>query len=103
MSAKLWWQNIKESLVPLFKNKSVLIVLGFFLWIGACDKDSMIDYISLKSKISSLEKEKAQMVVEIEQDKRKMEELQSNRENLEKFAREQYFMKRDDEEIFIVK
>ena len=36
-------------------------------------------------------------------DSRKLEELRTDRENLEKFAREQYLMKKDNEDIFIVK
>lgn len=39
----------------------------------------------------------------IEQDAKKLEELHSSDENLEKFAREQYLMKQPDEEIFIIK
>jgi cell division protein FtsB len=31
-----------------------------------------------------------------------LNELRTNRENLEKFAREQYFMKKDNEDIFII-
>jgi cell division protein FtsB len=40
---------------------------------------------------------------EIKATKQKKIELQSNNENLEKFAREHYYMKRKDEDIFIVK
>ena len=39
----------------------------------------------------------------IERDKRKMGELRNNRESLEKFAREEYYMKKPDEVIFIVR
>ncbi|HHW81116.1 MAG TPA: hypothetical protein GX746_05415 [Bacteroidales bacterium] len=38
-----------------------------------------------------------------EEDKKKLHELKSNKENLEKFARENYFMKKENEEIFIIK
>jgi cell division protein FtsB len=38
----------------------------------------------------------------IEEDKRKLRELKTNNENLEKFAREQYYMKKDDEDLFII-
>lgn len=36
------------------------------------------------------------------EDKKRLHELQTDRENLEKFAREQYYMKRDNEDIFIL-
>lgn len=35
-------------------------------------------------------------------DKRKLNELQSNKENIEKFARENYKMKKENEEVFII-
>ncbi len=38
----------------------------------------------------------------IEADRNRLEELRTNNENLEKFAREQYLMKRADEEIFVI-
>ncbi len=98
-----WIRNIKASLTPLFKNKAVLIVLGFFVWVAACDEDSVIDYFHLRSKVQALEAEKAELEQSIEQNRRKMEELKNSRETLEKFAREEYFMKRDAEVIFILK
>lgn len=51
---------------------------------------------SLKSQIEFYRKK-------TEEDKKKLHELKSNKENLEKFARENYFMKRENEEIFIIK
>lgn len=38
----------------------------------------------------------------IKSDSYKLQELRTDRENLEKFAREQYYMKKDDEDVFIV-
>lgn len=51
---------------------------------------------SLKSQIEFYRKK-------TEEDKKKLHELKSNKENLEKFARENYFMKKENEEIFIIK
>ena len=49
-----------------------------------------------------MKREKEYYRKKIEEDKRKMEELLSSRENLEKFAREQYLMKRANEDIFVI-
>lgn len=56
----------------------------------------------LRSKITTLTKEKEYYQKKIEEDNRKMKELLSNRDNLEKFAREQYLMKNSNEDIFII-
>jgi len=45
---------------------------------------------------------KEHYIEEIEQNNRKMKELQSSTENLEKFGREEYLMKKKDEVLFIV-
>jgi cell division protein FtsB len=49
-----------------------------------------------------MEKEKKYYLEKIKSDTKKLEELRTDRENLEKFAREQYLMKRDNEDVFIV-
>ncbi len=56
----------------------------------------------MRSKINQLENEQKYYREKIEEDKRKKEELLGNRDNLEKFAREQYFMKKENEDIFII-
>lgn len=62
----------------------------------------MIEQIQLKNKISSLKKEKIYYQTKIKEDTRKKEELLGSKENLEKFAREQYLMKRPNEDIFVI-
>lgn len=53
-------------------------------------------------RIRKFEKEKMYYLEKIEADRNRLEELRTNNENLEKFAREQYLMKRADEEIFVI-
>lgn len=50
---------------------------------------------SLKGQIKYYEKKK-------EEDKRKLEELHSDKEGIEKFARENYYMKKDNEDVFVI-
>ncbi|MDR1555663.1 MAG: septum formation initiator family protein [Tannerellaceae bacterium] len=54
-------------------------------------------------KIHSLEKEIEQYKNEIEMNRKKLTDLRTNKEGLERFAREEYLMKRPDEDIFIIK
>lgn len=53
-------------------------------------------------KIEKFEKEKEYYLLKIENDRKRLNELRTNNENLEKFAREQYLMKKPDEEIFVI-
>ncbi len=97
------WQRWKEVFAPLVSNRIVMIILGVFLWMLIFDSDSFISYHHNSRKISSLMKERAELIEKIEHSKRKMSELRGSKDRLEKFAREEYFMKRDDEVIFIIK
>ena len=85
-----------------FANKYTFVTLVFVNWIVLFDKYSFIDRLQLRSKINQLENEQKYYREKIEEDKRKKEELLGNRDNLEKFAREQYLMKKENEDIFII-
>jgi len=86
----------------LVSNKYILATVVFVMWIGIFDQNNLIDRFKLSSRIWQLEKQKHHYMDEIEQNKRKMEELQGNTENLEKFAREEYLMKEKNEVIFVI-
>ena len=66
------------------------------------EKDKNTSKMQLRGKIATLKKEKAYYQNKIEEDNRKMKELLSNKDNLEKFAREQYLMKNKNEDIFVI-
>ena len=92
-----------EVFKPLLKNRYVITVLVFLLWIAIFDSDNLGYRYSLYQKVNELKQEKARLTQSIEDEKQKMKDLKSNKENLEKFAREEFFMKKDDEVIFIIK
>jgi hypothetical protein len=91
-----------RNLFQRFANKYTIVGLLFVVWIALFDKYSFIDQLQLRSKISQMEKEKKYYQKKIEEDKRKKDELLGSRDNLEKFAREQYLMKKENEDIFII-
>ena len=66
------------------------------------DSSNWLDIIATYKRIRKFEKEKMYYLEKIEADRNRLEELRTNNENLEKFAREQYLMKRADEEIFVI-
>jgi cell division protein FtsB len=98
-------ESSSNRFVRLFRNaynKYVIVGLLFLVWIAFFDKNSYVEKAQLRSKISTLGKEKRYYLRKIEEDGRKMQELLSSRDNLEKFAREQYLMKNKNEDIFII-
>ncbi len=100
---KAYLKDIRDALATLLNSKYMLVVIGFLLWMAFMDEDNIYVRYTYGKKIEVLEKEKAKLESEIESDKRKMKELKTNKESLEKFAREEYYMKKDNEVIFIIK
>lgn len=94
--------RLRKKLLFLLKNKYLLALLIFFVWIMFFDQNNLLDRFISQRHIRQLEKDKLYFQERIRQDSIRMNELRTNNENLEKFAREQYLMKRENEEIFII-
>ena len=75
----------------------VLLVVLFFFFFCFIQKR-----LKQESQIKDLQTQIELYQKQIEEDKEKLNELQSNKDDLEKFARENYFMKKEKEEIFII-
>ena len=86
----------------ILRNKYILTILIFFVWLLVFDRNNLIDRVKFARKLNEMERQKEYYETRIEQDSRKLNELKTNRENLEKFAQEQYYMKKPDEEIFVI-
>ena len=91
----------KHKIFKPFKNIFVLILVLFTVWMLFFDANSWLIHHELNSEINDLEDEKEYYQKEIEKDKKALKKL-SSEEGLEKFARETYYMKRENEEIFII-
>lgn len=84
-----------------FKNIYVLILLGFGIWMVFFDAHSLLLHRELNEEIEQLENEKEYYKNEMSKDKKAIKEL-STAEGVEKTARETYFMKKANEEIYII-
>lgn len=91
----------KNKYLKPFKNIFILIAAVFVVWMLFFDANSWIIHHELNTEIDELENEKDYYRKEIEKDNKDLKKL-STEEGLEKFAREAYYMKRDNEDIFII-
>ena len=89
-------------LVPFLKNKYIMTFLVFFVWMLFFDKNDLLTQISQSNKLNQLKQDRVYFLEEIERNHATMRDLETNPEALEKFAREQYFMKKADEDLFVV-
>ena len=87
----------------LILNKYFVTFTAFLLYVLFFDDHNLIERWKSAQKIAQMEEEVAFYKEEIKATKQKANELQSDDENLEKFAREQYRMKKDNEDLFIIK
>jgi cell division protein DivIC len=100
---KGFWESTRNTWIGnVLRNKYVLTTLGFLVWMLLFDQNNLIDRKKSTSEFDLLNEEKAYYLQKIDEDKRRINELKTNTENLEKFAREQYLMKKDNEDIFVI-
>ena len=90
-----------DKLPKAFRNFYVICGV-LFLILMILDSNNLIVRFSLTSKLNSLENEKAYYMEKIEEVEKDREELFGNKETLEKFAREKYFMKKETEDVFVI-
>jgi len=95
--------SVKRGIKRIFLNKYLIVLLVFVVFVTFFDNHNLINRWQTHQKIKQMEKELKFYQNEIKTSKLKKNELQSNKENLEKFAREHYYMKKQNEDIFIIK
>ena len=84
------------------KNKYLVTALGFLVWITFFDERDLLTNLRHHSELKSLEKSRDQYARDISATRKELDQLQKDPAMVEKYAREKYRMKRDDEDIFIV-
>lgn len=92
--------NVKK----IFSNWGlvVMITLLFLLWVFVFDRNSYLDVIELDNRVEELEAERDFYKRKISEDSTVIEGLKDST-YLEKFARENFYMKREGEKMYIIK
>src|ERR1700709_2282686 len=86
------------------KNKYVITALLFTVWILFMDdRDFVTTHFRHLKELHKLEAREVYFEDQIKLVRRELDQLKSNPATLEKYAREKYMMKRDNEDVFIVK
>lgn len=99
-------KKIKSLLInyPFLKflaNRYVLILIPFIIWMIFFDNYSYLEHRVLDNEIEEIEDNIQYYKTEIKKDSISIKELK-NDDYIEKFAREKYYMKRDNEDIYII-
>lgn len=94
--------NFIERVPSVFRNKYLLTIIIFVVWIMLFDSNNLIARYKEMRELRKLRIDREYYIKRIESDRQKLHELKTDNQNLEKFAREQYRMKKPDEDLYII-
>ena len=91
-----------HKLLKIIINRYLVATLAFLVWIIFFDNYSLIRQYKLNRQLQGVEEMKQHYRSQIEENKKELQELMTDKKTLEKFAREKYLMKRDNEDVYVV-
>lgn len=95
-------ENIIKIWNFITKYKYPVAIILFVIWISFFDRTSLLFKAKVKSDLEILKDEKKYYQEKIRKNKERLNGL-NNKELLEKFAREEYYMKKDNEDVYLIK
>ena len=96
-------QKKTKKFLKVLGNKYVIFTLIFFLFFIIIDNNGFMTYYRLRNQNALLNQQKNELEKDILTDSINYQKMTKDYEEIERFGRENYFMKRDNEDIFIVK
>ena len=91
----------KNRFIKIITNVFVLILIPFLIWMTFIDNNSYLVHRKLDYEINDLESTISFYKKKIEEDKATIKNLKDSLQ-LERFAREKYLMKKDNEDIYLI-
>jgi cell division protein DivIC len=88
--------------IYFLRNKFLLASAAFVVWILFFDRNDLFTQIERRSELNELKQSKAYFEKQIAENRKFSKDLQFNASAIEKYAREKYLMKRDNEDLFII-
>lgn len=89
--------------IPSFlRNKFLLSTAAFVVWMLFFDRNDMFTQMERKSELNTLRQSKQYFQKQIAENRQFSKNLQFNASAIEKYAREKYLMKRDNEDLFLI-
>jgi len=86
----------------IFTNKYLVTGIAFAVWMLFFDRNDLPLQIHRLRELNKLEQNQKNMALRISDTKNELDLLKTNPETLEKYAREKYMMKKDNEDLYIV-
>ena len=84
------------------KSKYFIASIAFGAWIVFFDRNDILTQLQRGKELNDLQLTKDNFTKKITLERKELNQLQTNPSVLEKYAREKYYMKRDNEDLFII-
>lgn len=91
-----------SGVLKLFRNKYVTSIIVFIVWISFFDRNDLFTQWDRRQELKKLEAGKTFYEKEITTTRKDLMDLNNDRSVLEKFAREKFYMKKPNEQIYVV-
>jgi cell division protein FtsB len=89
--------------IRIFKNKYLIATILFIVWMLFFDHNNIFLHLQYRKELNELKADKKYYQEQIDLTRKEVDLIKSNPQAMEKVAREQYLMKKDDEDVFVVK
>ena len=89
-------------LFDLFRNKFFLVTIAFLVYMIFFDKNDLFSQYQYYQQVSKLKQERDFYLKETAKVNKDLDELTTDPQKLEKFGREKYLMKKDNEDVFVI-
>ena len=95
--------KLLKNLSRIAKNKYLLTLTVFAVWMTFFDtQDIVTTHFTLRNELNDLQESRNYYIEQIDATKQELDQLKSDPATLEKYAREKYHMKKDNEDLFII-
>jgi cell division protein DivIC len=93
-------EKVKPVLV-FFKNKYIIVSIAFAVWMLFIDTKDIGFMLSNSRKLRDLKKSEVALQKDIKDTKKELSFLKTDASSIEKYAREKFYMKKDNEDLFV--
>lgn len=95
-------QQIRDKVLPYFTNKYIVILFFLTVWMLFFDRNNVFTLFSLRKKLNETYNDKKFYQKKIREYDSTLKYINEDKVFLENYAREKYYMKKDNEDIFII-
>ena len=94
--------EVAKKILNFFINKYFITTVVFVAWLVFFDNNNILTNLRTRDKLNVLKKEKKFYIDEVKKDSVLIQKLLYDTTELEKYARERYLMKKDNEDVYLL-